>query len=170
MKGSDDKLSTLFLIERWLWSKLEADEKTDKVRDHPYITSVKRLSGWGQYYLGWHRVGGSEKVQKCADVIQGLLLLSSSLRNIGWTVNNAGFFYIMPCLFYWFSERNLHKYGGKFPMFLQWRFYSIGLWRYLYWYWWVHSDTQYLWRWYLYQYFWFLPLPMFLRISNEFGQ
>ena len=78
--------------------------------------------------------------------------------------------YIMLCLFYWFSERNLYKYGGKFPMFLQWRFYSIGLWRYLYWYWWVHSDTQYLWQWYLYQYFWFLPLSMFLRFSNEFGQ
>ena len=78
--------------------------------------------------------------------------------------------YIMLCLFYWFSERNLYKYGGKFPMFLQWRFYSIGLWRYLYWYWWVHSDTQYLWQWYLYQYFWFLPLSMFLWFSNEFGQ
>ena len=44
--------------------------------DHPYITSAKGLGCWGQFLLtfsiinadvGW--VDGSEKVQKCADVI-----------------------------------------------------------------------------------------------------
>ena len=42
-------------------------------RDHPYITSAKGLGGWDQkngifadvqYFLCWHRVGGSKKVQK----------------------------------------------------------------------------------------------------------
>ena len=46
--------------------------------DHPYITSAKELGAWGQKMLtfgiiyadlGW--LGGLEKVQKCADIIQG---------------------------------------------------------------------------------------------------
>ena len=47
-------------------------------RDHPYITSAKGLGGWGQkmaifadvqYSIYADIVGGSEKVQKYADVI-----------------------------------------------------------------------------------------------------
>ena len=46
------------------------------MRDHPYITSAKRLGGWVQdifadiqYYLCWRGVGVSEKTQKYDDVV-----------------------------------------------------------------------------------------------------
>ena len=57
-------------VEKYLWN-------------HPCITSAKKLDGWGQkihnfcwrsvqtVYADVEWVGGSEKVQKCADVIYG---------------------------------------------------------------------------------------------------
>ena len=54
--------------------------QTQLSNDHPYITSTKGLGGWGrkmvifadvQYCIYADIVGGSEKVQKYADVIQG---------------------------------------------------------------------------------------------------
>ena len=54
--------------------------KIVRIRDHPYITSVKGLGGWVQkgvvfadvqYCIYADIVGGSEKVQKYFDVIYG---------------------------------------------------------------------------------------------------
>jgi hypothetical protein len=50
------------------------------MRDHPYITSAKRLGGWDHikvifadvhYFIYADIVGGSKKVQKYEDVIYG---------------------------------------------------------------------------------------------------
>ena len=89
-------MSTMILIQ---WSKQEQIicwwlcNGYIQVRDHPYITSAKGLGRWGQkmaiftdvqYCLCWRRVGGSEKVQKCAAVIWGWSVSLKSFQYRGW--------------------------------------------------------------------------------------
>ena len=79
---------------RLVWHRLSIDVVLQEFQfgfwDHPFITSEKELGEGGskkdifadgQYCIHADIVGGSEKVQKCADVIYGWSILGASLRS-----------------------------------------------------------------------------------------